>query len=80
MQKLSIQNAELDKKLEPLIKQYDQLQEKMEENINGKVIVENMAYSGVRISIGNVTYIIKNSEHHCQFVKDKADIKVLGLN
>lgn len=80
LQKLSIQNAEIDKKLEPLIKQYDQLQGKMEENINGKVVVENMAYSGVRVSIGNVMYIIKNTEHHCQFVKDKADIKVLGLN
>ena len=80
LQKLSIQNAELDKRLEPLIKQYDQLQAKMEENVNGKVVVENMAYSGVRICIGNVTYIIKNTEHHCQFVKDKADIKVLGLN
>ena len=80
LQKLSIQNAEIDKKLGPLIKQYDQLQEKMEENINGKVVVENMAYSGVRISIGSVMYIIKNTEHHCQFVKDKADIKVLGLN
>lgn len=80
LQKLSIQNAELDKVLEPLIKQYDQLQEKMEENINGKVVVENMAYSGVRISIGSVVYIIKTAEHHCQFVKDRADIKVLGLN
>lgn len=80
LQKISIQKAEIDKKLEPLIKQYDQLQEKMEENINGKVVVENMAYSGVRISIGNVIYVIKTAEHHCKFVKEKADIKVIGLN
>uniref|UniRef100_UPI00286ED558 DUF342 domain-containing protein n=1 Tax=Anaerosporobacter sp. TaxID=1872529 RepID=UPI00286ED558 len=79
LQKLSIQNAEIDQKLIPLMEQYDELQEQMEENINGKVIVENMAYSGVRISIGSIMYIVKNAEHHCQFVKDKADIKVVGL-
>ncbi|WP_167956850.1 DUF342 domain-containing protein [Anaerosporobacter faecicola] len=80
LQKLSQQNTEIEKKLEPLMEKYMILQEQMEENINGKVIVENMAYSGVRISIGSVIYIIKNTEHHCQFIKDKADIRVLGLN
>lgn len=79
LQKLSQQNAEIDKVMEPLLARYEDLQSRMEEDINGKVVVENMAYSGVRISIGSIMYIIKNTEHHCKFVKDRADIKVIGL-
>lgn len=79
LQKLSLQNTEIDKVLGPLMEQYEQLQEQMEENINGQVIVDNMAYSGVRISIGSVIYIVKTAEHHCKFIKDKGDIKVVGL-
>ncbi|WP_455715745.1 DUF342 domain-containing protein [Anaerosporobacter sp.] len=79
LQKLSLQNTEIDKALEPLMEQYEQMQEMMEENINGEVIVDNMAYSGVRVDIGGVIYIIKTAEHHCKFIKEKADIKVVGL-
>lgn len=80
LQKISQKNAEITKVLDPLLEEYEGLLKQMEENIIGKIIVENMAYPGVRLSVGSVNYIVKNTEHHCQYVKDKADVKVLGLN
>ncbi len=79
LQKLSLQNAEIDKVLKPLAEQYELLQDQMEDNVEGQVIVENMAYSGVRISIGSVIHIVKVEEHHCKYIKEKGDIKVVGL-
>jgi uncharacterized protein (DUF342 family) len=80
LQTISQQNQNLDSELVKIVAEYEQMQKQMESNVNGRIIVDNMAYPGVKITISNQMYIIKVTEHHCQFVRDKGDIRALGLN
>ncbi len=57
----------------------DQMKIEMGNSDSGSIRVENVAYPGVKLVISNVNYFIKNEIHYSKFVRDKADIKVIGL-
>lgn len=58
---------------------YERLRIEMSNCDSGCVRVENIAYPGVKIVISNVNYFIRNEIHYSKFVRDRADIKVVGL-
>lgn len=65
--------------LKELIKQYEMLQLELNNNENAYIKVENVAYPGVKIVISNVIYYVRSQVHYSRFIRDKADIKVVGL-
>lgn len=58
---------------------FDMLRAEIGNNDGGWVKVENIAFPGVKIVISNVNYYIKTETHYSRFVRDRADIKVIGL-
>lgn len=69
----------LRNEIKELMKKSDELRIEMN-NLNGGIIrIENIAYPGVKIIISNVNHYIKTETHYSKFIRDKADIKVVGL-
>jgi uncharacterized protein len=69
----------LRNKIKEATRRYDQLRIEINNSESGYIKVENIAYPGVRIVISNINYYVKSEIHYSKFVRDRADIKVVGL-
>ncbi|WP_051685295.1 FapA family protein [Clostridium sp. KNHs205] len=58
---------------------FDMLRVEIGNSDGGWIKVENVAYPGVKIVISNVNYHVKTETHYSKFIRDRADIKVVGL-
>lgn len=72
-------NILLETKIREATSRYESLSEEVNNYQSGRIRIENVAYPGVKIVISNVTFYIRQDTHHCQFIRDKADIKSIGL-
>lgn len=72
-------NILLDTKIKEATTRYELLNKEMNCYQSGRIRIDNIAYPGVKIIISNVPFFIRQETHHCQFVRDKADIKSLGI-
>jgi uncharacterized protein len=61
------------------VQKYDQLRVEMNNSNGGAIRVENVAYPGVKIVISNITYFVRTEVHYSKFIRDRADIKIVGL-
>lgn len=64
----------LGEKLEKDSAEYMLLKKEVEENTNGKVVVNHTIYPGVHIYISNRVYPVKDIRSRCQFRVDGADV------
>lgn len=69
----------LRKELKECQSQYEQLRAEIGNSDGGWIKVENVAYPGVKVMISNVIYYIKTETHYSKFIRDRADIKIVGL-
>ena len=56
-----------------------ELREEMEKHSHGRIKVSDIAYPGVKITITNANFTVRNEIRRTQFVKDRALIKTLLL-
>lgn len=71
---------EIDQLMEKMTEEYEEIEESMEQaNGRGKIIVYDIAYTGVKITISNVTNYLHSEVHHSTFVWDGADIRIKGV-
>ncbi len=71
---------EIDAQIEEETDEYEKLEDELEKNIGGgKIIVEDIAYPGVKLTISNVVSFIHTETHHSAFVREGADIRVRGI-
>ena len=45
-----------------------------------QVVVKDTVYPGVKIAISDVSKIIKESFKYCRFVKERGDVKMMGMD
>lgn len=57
----------------------EDLKQKLESDKNAKVVIKDTVYPGTKIVISDVSKIIKESVSHCKFIKDKGDVRMMGL-
>ena len=69
----------IDKKMEEDSEEYDKLEEELGQQNDGKIIVENIAYPGVKMTISSVTSHIHKETQHSAFVRDGADIRIRAI-
>ncbi|MDF2800485.1 MAG: hypothetical protein K0S61_388, partial [Anaerocolumna sp.] len=69
----------LRNELKELMKKSDELRIEMSNQNGGMIRIENIAYPGVKIIISNVSYYIRTETHYSKFIRDRADIKIVGL-
>jgi hypothetical protein len=71
---------EIDQLMEDMTTEYDELEEVLENSSgHGKIIVYDIAYTGVKLTIANVTNYLHSEVHHSTFVREGADIRVRGV-
>ncbi len=72
--------VQIDERMEEQTDEYDRLESVIEESTgSGKIIVEDIAYPGVKITISNVSTFINTATHHSAFVREGADIRIKGI-
>ena len=70
----------IDKTMDDLSEEYDRLEETLANSVGtGKVVVYDKAYSGVKITISNITKYLHSEAQHSTFVRDGADIRIRGI-
>ncbi len=71
---------ELDKMLKAKMQtegdEYAELMEKLSEQKEAVVLVENTAYPGLTVNIGELSMIVKKPVQHSRFVVDKGDVRL----
>lgn len=68
--------------MESLIEEYDELGEILESSAShqaNKIIVYDIAYSGVKLTIANITNYLHSEVQHSTFVREGADIRIRGI-
>lgn len=70
---------ELEEKIKKCEERFQFLEEQMEQNSNGCIRIENIAYPGVKVVISNVVYYVKSEIQHGQLVREGADVRIKGL-
>ena len=70
----------IDGQMEELTIEYDALGEVLEKSSgHGKIVVYDVAYSGVKLTISNITKFLHSEVQHSTFVRDGADIRIRGI-
>lgn len=65
----------MDNELNELLESYLELKDQMDEMNNGNIVVENMAYPGVKIIISNLVKFVRTVEHHSKYYKEDGEVK-----
>ncbi|MDA3847376.1 MAG: FapA family protein, partial [Vallitaleaceae bacterium] len=60
-------------------KRVEELKEDVEQRNDGRVIVRNIIYPGVRVTIGTAKYYVKDEVKYVKMVKDGADVRLSSL-
>lgn len=70
----------IDSEMEKLTEEYDELEGVLESaSGRGKIVVYDIAYSGVKLTISNITNYLHSEVQHSTFVRDGADIRIRGI-
>lgn len=71
---------EIDEQIEADTQEYENLEAELEKKAGGgKIIVEDIAYPGVKLTISNVVTYIHTETQHSAFVREGADIRIRGI-
>lgn len=71
---------EIEAEMNDYTEEYDSLELELgNATSQGKIVVHDMAYSGVKITISNVTNYLHSEVHHSTFVREGADIRIRGI-
>lgn len=80
LKKYKVRIGEIEETVDTLTEEYESLEQSMEESEGkGKIVVYDMAYSGVKITISNVSKYLHSDVHRSTFVREGADIRVKGV-
>ena len=69
----------LEKDLSQKKKEYEELKNAILEDSNARIKVSGTAHNGTKLVFGDQFMYLKQKYDHCQFIKDRADIKSILL-
>lgn len=69
----------LEKDLNEQKKEYEELRDAVSEDSNARIKVSGTANNGTKLVFGDQFMFIKQKYDHCQFIKERADIKSIPL-
>ncbi len=71
---------EIGEQMETLTEEYEKLDKELAENAGGgKIVVRDVAYPGVKLTISNVSTYLHTESQYCTFVRDGADIRTRSI-
>ena len=51
----------------------------IDQQAHAQVVVQEKAYPGVKVVIGDVSMVVQKEQQYCRFVKQQGDVKVIGM-
>lgn len=79
MKSLSETNKQKTDEVKQFLEELDELEELMQDGVDGQVIVTGEVYAGTRIVISDVSMVVKSNMQYCKFVKYQGDVKMMGM-
>lgn len=80
LQQNSARLKEIDEEIEEISVEYEELGLELEKKAHGgKIIVDGVAYPGVKLTISSVSTIIHKETQHSAFVREGGDIRIRGI-
>ena len=79
LQEMVQKEKELQEKVDSDMREFNNLQDMLNECSNARVEVTGEVFAGTKISISDVSMVVKNSMTYCRFVKEQGDIKMSSL-
>lgn len=79
LKQITQNNIILETNIKEARKRYEDLRIEMDNNVAGAIKVEDVVYPGTKIVISNIIHYIREETHHCKFIRDRADIKMIPL-
>lgn len=80
LKKYKTRMQEIENEMESMTEEYSSLEDSMEESDSqGKIVVYDIAYTGVKLTISNISKYLHNEFQRCTFVREGADIRVKGV-
>lgn len=70
----------LSNKIKVSIKRIEELHVEVERRNDGRINVRNTIYPGVRVTIGNAKYFVRDELKYVTLIKDGADVKLTALS
>lgn len=70
----------IEEEMDSMTEEYDTIEEEMEAaNGKGKIVVYDIAYTGVKISVSNVSKYLHSEVHHSSFVREGGEVRIKGI-
>ena len=60
-------------------KEMEALAEIIDQQAHAQVVVQEKAYPGVKVVIGDVSMVVEKEQQYCRFEKQQGDVKVVGM-
>jgi len=65
-----------DSRISEYKEELKELEERLQQEVKGRIKVYNYLYPGTRISIGSANMYVKETLQHCTLYKDGVDVKI----
>ncbi|MCR5102651.1 MAG: FapA family protein [Butyrivibrio sp.] len=75
-QQVNLINKTLNQKIAKDSEEFTQLQEKFADSKNAEVLVEDNAYPGITVTIGEMSMVVKKNVKYSRFVLKDGDVKI----
>lgn len=79
LKQATVSKPPLMRKLREMREERERLQTRVEKNKHACIRIEGVVYSGVEIIVKDVHKIQHDQVSHCRFVRDGADVRMIGL-
>ncbi len=79
LQEMIQKEKEIQEKVDSDMREFNNLQEMLNECSNARVEVTGEVFAGTKINISDVSMVVKNSMTFCRFIKEQGDIKMASL-
>lgn len=70
---------QIKQKIDSDTKEYNELKKMLDESNGARVEVMGEVFAGTRISISDVSLVVKTSMSYCRFIKEHGDVKMTAL-
>ncbi|SFR95977.1 DUF342 domain-containing protein [Anaeromicropila populeti] len=67
--------AALEKELNQCYEEHMEIKDELDQFDRGNIVITNMAYPGVKITIANAVHYVKTEEHHCRYILEMGEVK-----
>lgn len=79
LKRAMVRSKKAEEEMEQYMEEFLQLKDEIEAYEGGRIVVNNLAYPGVKMTISNAVYQVKTETHYTQFVKENGEVHIKAI-